>query len=283
MIEIVEPVVIISDVHLSAMRDWRGQLEGLRGLWRRAGTVIFNGDTLNISLSGSQPTCDEAVRTIKGLCESDGVRPIMLSGNSDFRIDGPRHVFLSDGRVIVLHGDVVFPGLSPWRRDIEHLARTNDEVMREMGPSCRDTLEGLLSVAREAFRRTMNDTTDRWVTPNLFKRILWWLCWSMRPRRIWAVLDAWRRMPALAADFCRRHAAGAEVIIFGHAHRRGLWRVDGRTIINTGSFEGPGLPSMVTVSEGRVIVQLVDRRGDSCLPGRTLAEITLDPKQGSIA
>lgn len=281
MSEIIEPAVIISDVHLSATRDWRGQLEAMRNLWQGAATIVFNGDTLNQSLCHDRHVRDEIIGTIESLCRDDGVRPVMLSGNSDFQIEGPRHLLLEAGRVIVLHGEVIFPRMSPWRDDAELVASIREQVMREMDASQRDTLDAILASATEALRRSQARIADRRVDLSLWKYMSWWTRWLRRPGSAWAVLDAWRRMPALAAEFCRRHAAGAEVIVFGHAHRRGLWRVDGRTVINTGCFEGSGRPSMVTVDNGRVIVQLVLRRNGAHMPGRTLAEITLRPKMAS--
>ena len=59
------------------------------------------------------------------------------------------------------------------------------------------------------------------------------------PRRAWEILNAWLSHPGATAAFARRYFPRAEVIVAGHFHWPGLWRRDGRVVINTGAFVAP--------------------------------------------
>jgi hypothetical protein len=57
-------------------------------------------------------------------------------------------------------------------------------------------------------------------------------------------------MVAETSAFVERFRPQAQVVVFGHFHRAGVWRHRGRLLINTGSFMPPGSPTCVDFHPG---------------------------------
>lgn len=276
MTDLPEPIVVLSDVHVNAWSDWRGQLESLRGLWQDAGSVIFNGDTMNSNVSREVESRQEVLDYVDELCRADGVKPLLVAGNSDHYLREPRYVFLGGGKVLVLHGDVLLANSSPWRSTAPQLGAARSEALKALSPEDRETLSGQDHCAMEALRRVdPGDEMPRDHKPTFLGAVRCYAGWLARPRLVAAVLRVWWKMPAIAAEFLHRYAPQAEVIVLGHAHRSGVWHVDGKTIINTGSFEGPGVPLVAQVCDGAVHVRAVTRDQGAYSLGRTLESCLL--------
>jgi UDP-2,3-diacylglucosamine pyrophosphatase LpxH len=268
-----EPILILSDVHLNAGADWRRTLEALRGLWEGSATVLFNGDTMSSNLSRDEGRRREVLDALGDLCRTDGVTPVLLGGNSDHFLNAPRHCFLSGGRILVLHGDVLLPNCSPWRRQAPQLGEARREALQAMTPRERHSLQGRLDASLTALREVEQHrgSSLRLGEAGLWRKLTWLGNVLTHPGRVLAVLLAWREMPHLAASFAARYAPSAQYLVVGHLHRRGIWNVNGRTIINTGSFEGPGKPLMVRLDRGVLSVRDVRRTRGRYLPGEILA------------
>jgi len=266
-----EPVVIISDLHLGRSTRWKERLEPLRGVWRGAATMVFNGDTMNGHLAANSALRGQIVSCLSEMCASDGARAVFLAGNSDPYIDRLQHLFLSGGRVLVTHGDAVFPDVSPWRVRVRDIREARDAAVRDMPAHQRDTLEGQLLSTRQASEAILAKTLGR---KGLFPLRHLGLC--LAPFRLWAVMRAWRRAPSLAAQFLRHYAPRARFIVMGHTHRRGIWRIEETVVINTGSFEGFSSPAMVRLGGGEIAVQRIGREEGLYRPGETLASFAPD-------
>jgi len=63
-----------------------------------------------------------------------------------------------------------------------------------------------------------------------FLRIIW------PPWRVLQILKCWRQAPGRAAKLAEAFRPRASIIIIGHTHRAGIWRIGPRIVINTGSF-----------------------------------------------
>jgi hypothetical protein len=70
-----------------------------------------------------------------------------------------------------------------------------------------------------------------------------------QPLNLARVAYYWATVPGLAAEFANRFTPDTRVVIFGHSHLPGVWRRDGRLILNTGSFTFPRLPHAVLVRD----------------------------------
>ena len=276
MTTLAEPVVVLSDVHLNAWSDWRGDLEELRGLWTGARTVIFNGDTMNRNLSRPPARREKVFALIRRLCEQDGAAAVIIGGNADYHVPGPRHVTLADGRILVLHGDVVFDNISPWRGNAPRMGAVRAAVLEAMDPRQRNTLEGQLESVREALRMVESGQTGvERDSRRILRRLYWYFRWVTRPWRVLRVLWIWHIMPARAGAFLARYAPEAECMIFGHAHHHGMWRARGRTVINTGGFERPLRPMIARIADGRILLCKALKTGGAYHVGKTVASYTL--------
>ena len=84
----------------------------------------------------------------------------------------------------------------------------------------------------------------------------------LRPWAISQVLWYWLVIPGIAARFAREHVPDARFVIVGHTHRPGIWRRNGRTVINTGSYGFPGRPRAVVIEERELSVWPIRTMGD---------------------
>ena len=96
-----EPIVIISDVHVKNSNGWKEQINGLRGLWATAGTVVFNGDTVGTRETNNGTSAEEILKYISEQCAKDGAEAVFLAGNSDYFINTTKHLLLAGGRTPV--------------------------------------------------------------------------------------------------------------------------------------------------------------------------------------
>ena len=262
-----EPVVVLSDLHLNRSDSWKERLDELRPLWAGAATVVFNGDTLDWFTATDTPKSEEILDYLRRLCEEDGTRPMLLAGNSDNSIVPDRHVFLGGGGVLVTHGDVLFPGISPWRARSKDLLAIRRRVLREMTASRRATLEGQLASASRTMSTLRQETLEGIEDLSELREAPWW---RENPAGLVALLRTWWVTPKMAVRFLAEFAPQASVIVIGHTHRSGVWERDGRTVINTGSFARAAKPLTVWVSGDTLTARTVIKDSSGLRPGKAL-------------
>lgn len=267
------PVAVISDVHLAWRRHWRRRVDRLRPLWAGAEKVVFNGDTLDRTTSARPAKAGEVLDHIRRCCAGDGAEAVFLAGNSDFDTIGTDHLILADGGVLVTHGHVVLPAMCPWRNTARNLHRARQEALAQLPPDRRDTLAGQLAAARAGLVNGQAPLDPR-SRDGLMPVLRLW-SFAHRPDRILSVLRTWRDTPPMAAQFLRRYCPQARVVLIGHTHRPGVWRIDERWVINTGSPRSPWRPLVARVQGRTITVRRTRRRAGQLHPGPTLAEITI--------
>lgn len=59
------------------------------------------------------------------------------------------------------------------------------------------------------------------------------------------ILLVWLRSPGLMAEAMQRYRPDSKAVVFGHIHRPGVWRKQGRLIVNTGGF--------ISITNARVV------------------------------
>lgn len=269
-----EPVTVVSDVHLGWSGPWRRRVEGLRGIWAGSRTAVFNGDTIDSAVAADAGRSREILGHISGVCEQDGVRAVFLSGNADHGISARRHLLLAGGRVLVTHGCVVFPDISPWDFSSEALEAARAAALDGLGLERRRTLEGQLQAVSEALSAVRENRAPGSQDPagTAGRGFRWWMpgVWAA-----WRSLRAWRRAPSLAAALLEECAPDVKCLVMGHTHWPGVWRRRGRIVVNTGSFIGPRGPWVVRVDGGTVIVRRVQRDQGHCAPGAGVCRLQL--------
>jgi len=237
--------------------------------------VVFNGDTVGGRETNNGTSAEEILTYISKLCAKDGTEAVFLAGNSDYFLDVTKHLLLAEGRILIMHGDVIFPEMSPWW-DESHLYRAaRDSALRKMPERMRSTLEGQLSSTRKAMSELANDDSCENNNGSFSNRIQQLQRWLAKPRRGWAIIRAWKNMPSMAAKFTAQYADEAKFIIIGHTHRAGVWRVADKIVVNTGSFVGFGQPFIAHFTDDKLLVQKLVRKQDKFFPDKTIASFSL--------
>ena len=139
----------------------------------------------------------------------------------------------------------------------------------------RNTLAGELACVQAAISSEVSRPRARRRRGGAFGRLLVWLRLAASPPTPVLILWAWARMPFLAARFADQYAPEANFVVIGHAHKSGIWRLRGKTVINTGSFEGPGMPRLVRIDAGELAVHVVRNVGGEFRPGKTIGRYPL--------
>ncbi len=244
-----ENTLVLSDLHLAhpAVRcSRRLRARHLRPLWQGVSRLVVAGDMAELQINRSRADAAREVAELQRLCEEDGVELLPISGNHDAYLTDRRHLELCDGRVLVTHGDALHPAIAPWARGAaamrEAVLKGIGRVLRERGLpddparlSLAERLDIVQHVAHSQFVACEAEGTHG------LAEVL------MRPDRVALMAWYWRNQPDLAAAFLEALAPQAEVLIFGHSHRPGVWQRSGRTIMNTGSFALPARPRAVLV------------------------------------
>lgn len=261
---------IFSDLHFGDPRSTLDDLDALAPLLRDADEIILNGDTVDTVAAHTREKLP-AVRAF--FARPDLPRATFITGNHDPEISALAELDLLDGRVWVTHGDILFDDIAPWSHQAPEIRRRLAELSRGLSPA---------KLARPETRYRLNRLACRDVleSPHAFKTHA--LAGAFRlfhtlfpPRRLLAMLRAWRDTPRLAADLARAHRPRARVVVLGHTHRPGVWRCGGLTVVNTGSFARPLGGAFVEIAGERVRVVRIARRADGAFAaGRVLADFT---------
>ncbi len=238
--------LILSDTHLGRPRCAAVSADALRPLWAKCTHLILNGDVAEVHHPTHWSQAARQTLHLFDLCENDGVHLTLLSGNHDPFISDLRHLHLAHEEVFVTHGDVMHPAVAPWSPRAGRMRERYEQAMAALPPDQRDRLEAMLSVSQAASHAEWDQLQDE-AGRSTVSRML------MRPWAIGQVLWYWRAFPHVAARFMVRHTPRSRFAILGHTHRPGIWTIDNRIIINTGSFGFPGKPRAVTIDDDRLL------------------------------
>ncbi len=258
------PVRILSDLHLGHKVSRLDSVESLRPLIAGAGTVIFNGDTWQELAKPFFARASELLGNLRALCREEGAEVIFLSGNHDPGWPGPGWVELAEGRIVVTHGDSLLFDGSPWKREILLHGERVKELWSEH-PGADIDPEQRLRLARRIAREL--SSVEHPIGRHLLQR-----AWDAvtPPKRAGKMLNAWLTQGMHGIAFCERYFPKAEFLVIGHFHRPGLWRGNGRTVINTGSFMAPSRAHWVEWHNGWLSRGVVNEAPEACHKGRTL-------------
>ena len=265
---------IFSDIHYGDRSSWVRSISQLTPLFEGADTVVLNGDTLD-TRSGPFPRRTAELREEATAFFSRAAPQVMLmTGNHDPDLSNLHAQMLAGGRVLVTHGDVLFDSIVPWGRDVPLIRQLVMSEQARYTGSDAGSLEARLEIFRRACARIPQRhqvETNRWKHLISFSADTFW-----PPQNAVRVLRAWWVAPERAAALARAHRPGAQFVLIGHTHRRGIWRTrDGRVIINTGSFSLPFGPCLVELRPGRLSVRQIKMRGRAFHPGGLVAEFAL--------
>ncbi len=253
--------LILSDLHLGRGPELpvADTIAAFAPLWRDVDRLVLNGDSAEIHHPRTWGRAARCFMQLIDRCDEDGVELVVLSGNHDPWLSDRRHLSLAGGSVLVTHGDAMHPAVAPWSPAAGRMRRAHDRAVASLPGEIRDRLEGRLLAAQHASFAEWEDeaTLRREAKRSTVVNML------LRPWSFLQVLAYWHAFPRLAAEFASAHAPEAQIIVTGHTHRPGLWRVGPRTVLNTGSFVAPTRPRAVLVDGGRVSLHRVVRDGSA--------------------
>ncbi|MBX3355458.1 MAG: metallophosphoesterase family protein [Phycisphaeraceae bacterium] len=249
-------ILVLSDLHLG-----KGPctVRALEPLLHGAREVVVNGDVAELHLPGAVDRAREELERLRDACCRAGASLRCIEGNHDLGVSGVRHALLADGRVLVTHGDAFDPCVAPWSPWAADARAAVASVLAQYPESERDSADAVFEAARAA-------AACEWADADRARRHASAWALLLRPHAILLILKYWRRYPHLAGAFAARCAPGAQVVVCGHSHRPGVWRIDGRIILNTGHFEFPARPYAVLIDDegagepARVAWQRIRRR-----------------------
>ncbi len=287
-------IVIISDTHLGRPGHGAGSAASLRPLWQDADELIINGDAAELADPVQRGAAARAILNLQDLTEADGVRLTLLAGNHDPLINDRRFLRLSQGSILLTHGDLLHPAISPWTEHAHDLRRLQADALAALrrhdpaadpnSPAARAAIAAHAASVEWDHRLTRPHTarptgTRRVITlAHKCARVAWY----------------WHQLPKLAKAFARLHSPQSQFFIFGHIHRAGMWTdtqppapgvaAHRRVLINTGSYHYPRNPRAVVVTDTRLAVHKVktittDQGPEHHLKPRPLATFALPQAQ----
>ena len=273
----IEPVLILSDLHLGHRASLIEHPDQLASLLHGSGSVIFNGDTAEMRNPEDRLVGRKLAADLARLCHQAGRKAFFLNGNHDPTVSNANHLDLEGGAILVTHGDILFLDLAPWSRDAKHYRLKHREILAGLGPNdFADFEKRLLATKRTAIELQMiEEPLTRGRTPSfqLFIRQFW------PPFRPLMIIKAWCEVPGRAANLAGVFRPQARFVIIGHTHYPGAWKVAQRVVINTGSFVPYFGAYAAIIESGRLEVRRIDLIKRKFVLGKRMVSFAIDRLQ----
>jgi predicted phosphodiesterase len=273
--EFLPPVVFFSDLHLRSLDDWECELEGLRGLWSNAKTVLFNGDTLSWEISRCPELREKLRNDITDFFHHNALKTIFVAGNSDQELSEQNYCFMCEKKILALHGHVIFDDVSPWNYHAPRIEKLRQEFLESIPQQSRDTLDASAQSARAATLKI-----QRWCLETLGKNSAKFYVFLKIHKlrtllRLRTILRSWRNTPIFGVKFLERYAPQTKFLIMGHTHRSGVWKLNGRVIINTGSIKNHRQCLLVRLENNNLKVFRIRRDKKQLIPSSLVEEFAI--------
>ncbi len=230
---------VFSDLHF---RDPRGSLHDLAWfapLLGDADGIVFNGDSIDTQVPATARHAGE----LREFAARSGRRIDWLTGNHDPDFSDHAELSLADGRVWITHGDVFFQAIAPWSHHAAEIRRRLSVASTGLSDDELHRIETRLRLNRLVSHALPED--PGLFEPGLHRRAYRVARAVFPPQRLVSILHTWAATPRLVAALARAQRPEARVVLLGHTHYPGVWRVPGEngrpalTVINTGSFTRP--------------------------------------------
>jgi predicted phosphodiesterase len=232
-------VLVLSDLHIGNPASYLTEPGELRDLIAQAepDTVVFNGDTVEMRHEPDMLRGERVARQARELCRDLGAEAVLVTGNHDPAISTNHWMELAGGRVLVTHGDILFPTIVPWSRE----ASTAWEMhLRKLGEIAGNRPFESLSLPERfhAMRQACLDYESVKASgqASALGKLRMILNECLPPTRPLFILKVWMQTPRLAREFAGENFPRARIVVLGHTHRAGIWEKHGRAVINTGSY-----------------------------------------------
>jgi predicted phosphodiesterase len=224
---------IVSDLHVGEPHSRVQSVDRLAPLLAGTDHLVLNGDTLDTRFLDLDPDARAHKADFDAFVAAHPGRITVLTGNHDPDLTGVHHLELEGGRVLVTHGDALFPEMAPWGWEAAHFRSEQEKRLAAVPEAERGSLETRLRVCKDAIYHIRHLSPHR---PDgrghRWRRNLRVVRALLRLHRIWR---CWREMPDAGARLAEVYRPAARIVILGHFHWPGVWRRRGRVVINTGA------------------------------------------------
>ena len=227
-----EPILILSDLHLGHKASVLDDVSMLEPLLEGIGTLLLNGDTWQELAKEFREDGKKLLDALQRACCAHQVDLVLLPGNHDPNSGAVGYATLAEGRIVVTHGDCVYPEGAPWSR----MAIKKEAEWQALWAATKVyTIEQRIELGRNIARLLVPPSFGH--SRHLLSRV-----WDaiMPPSRGIRMILSWWHMVAQTRSFARHYFPACEIMVCGHFHRAGLWDHDNLLVVNTGSFMPPG-------------------------------------------
>lgn len=222
----------ISDIHFGHAKALVREPEKLAFLLEGCTHLVVCGDLSETRESPYRAEGLEKRARFLQMCRDEGVQPILLAGNHD-PDEETALLKLQGGRICALHGHALFKEVAPWGWEYLKNKQASRELIAAF-PEADTDLRKRLELARAMSVLVPPIDTRSRVYRNRLARFLAHSAWP--PERPMQILLAWLTMMWRMRRFTNRFFPEAQVVIFGHLHRRAVaGKVGGRLYVNLGA------------------------------------------------
>ena len=263
-----EPIRILSDLHLAHPGSRIVDTVQLAPLLMGVKTVIFNGDTCEERMKKFRDAAEQHLVTLKALCDEAGITMVMIRGNHDPYTPPLGAVDLAGGEVFVTHGDVLYPDVSPWSRNLIYARKARLRIEEDYPDNYRDDLESALEVSRRVTEEMrVHQPKARQGVKGKIKTVL---SQAWPPTRPMTILKVWWQTSQEMLRILGGYRPDAKVLIIGHTHRAFCKRKDGKLLVNTGAFLTMSSSLAVDIAGGELVVRKIVSRSGEFVLGKEL-------------
>lgn len=239
-------VRFISDLHLGHERCEAPAAADMESLLHGIDMLVVVGDLAETRPCAWQERGIAAREKFRQLCRERGVELVEISGNHDPDIPALLARFWG-GRVVAMHGHALYKEVAPWSWEYLRNKQACQELIAQFPDS---DLETRLELSRAMCQLTPPILRREGISNPLLRGFMHCF-WP--PQRPVGIVWSWLTCGRCCEQFARRFFPEAEVVIFGHLHRSGNWRIGSRRILNTGAWFRHASPYIVDMRDARVI------------------------------
>lgn len=246
------PIRVFSDLHLGHPANTIKDVNTLAPLLKGAGTAVFNGDTCQMLAKEVKGNAQALLEELIELCEQLNVEPIFLPGNHDPQISERTHLELFDGRIVIFHGDVIYPKVSPWSKFYFWKKEEVDRYLSQIEPEHLSISERY-QLAHKVVQLMKPQKRGKTTKGNFS----YYLDMLFPPQRLWELLRVKYKHKKELQKFVEHYFPKAEIILYGHFHNMSHFNLEGKIFVNTGAFMRGCKSSMIEITEKQLLTSNV--------------------------
>ncbi len=270
-----QSILILSDLHMGARPGQTPTASQLRPLWKGMDRLVLNGDAAELHHARCVDEAEAQSRAMVDACTEDGVGVCAIAGNHDPFISRLARLSLRDDRVLITHGHTIHR-TEPKPLVSGQILEAGDE--RSMAAEHRLDRIGLDAALERS--RELQPPPEEFDTPQNFLGSIGY--GLSRPAVLLKIIRYWHNFPRWSVRYAQQVQPAAQVVIVGHSHRHGIWRIGSRLVVNTGSPTWPGRPWAVRlIGDELTVHRIIRSRSAWRLDPRPIRSLTLDSDSGA--